>query len=102
MADDYTPDTQDVRMQYRGGWSSRSIVGRNADGEFDRWLAEHDAEVAEKARADALTEVKAERDTYLSSLRLSRDWIAGWHASNQHIQHVLARLQHNDPNGDTP
>lgn len=51
MADDYTPTTDEIestlRSLYRGGWDADSVVGRNADSEFDRLLAE----VAEKARA---------------------------------------------------
>lgn len=42
--DDFTPTTEDVRLIW-----IVSQTGCTARAEFDRWLAEHDREVAEKA-----------------------------------------------------
>jgi hypothetical protein len=61
---DYTPTTEQLRDKYAqhaltsrgwpGGWVGER-VDREAREEFDRWLAEHDAQV----RADALREAAA-------------------------------------------
>ena len=49
---DYTPTTAEIRGHY--SWKSSSIVGalEYSEGlsEFERWLAAHDAEVADKAQ----------------------------------------------------
>ena len=45
--EDFTPTTEDVRLIW-----IISQTGCKARAEFDRWLAEHDREVAEKAWAE--------------------------------------------------
>lgn len=45
-SDGYIPSTESVMTAYRGGWAPESIPGKNADGEFRRWLARHDIELA--------------------------------------------------------
>ena len=51
MSDDYTPTTEQVRGHY--AWKSESIAAVSAYvagcEQFDRWLVEHDRQVAEKA-----------------------------------------------------
>lgn len=45
MADEYTPTTDDIRVGRPKGW-------------FDRWLAQHDAEVKAEALEEAAKEVQ--------------------------------------------
>ena len=54
MSDDYTPNAVGARSFYA---EARSFYTKNpseAHAEFDRWLAAHDAEVIEKARAEGI------------------------------------------------
>ena len=54
---EYTPTTSEVREQFargaRGGYGGSAEAGAHrrvaAQNKFDRWLAAHDREVAEKA-----------------------------------------------------
>lgn len=44
---DYTPTTEDIRA----GWEyATAVIGDEGTAQFDRWLAEHDAEVAKAER----------------------------------------------------
>lgn len=52
MSDQYTPTTDEVRDH----WVNAGFEG-DTDS-FDRWLAEHDSEVAAKALRDAATEMR--------------------------------------------
>lgn len=45
---DYTPSTAEIRFRVDHGWEPYG------DGSFDRWLADHDTEVARKAKAGLL------------------------------------------------
>ena len=66
MADEYTPTTETVRRSYVGmSTSGMPILSRSADDErrlagvrFDRWLAEHDREVASRPVTDARAEAE--------------------------------------------
>ena len=49
--EDFTPTTEDVRLIW-----IISQTGCKARAEFDRWLAEHDREVAEKAWAEGFAD----------------------------------------------
>jgi len=59
MSDDYTPTTEDVRDAYREQSDGCDFpkhqdyidykASGGGEGEFDRWLAEHDRQVAERA-----------------------------------------------------
>lgn len=54
-------------IEFDAEWVRGVLAERFTDGgeAFDRWLAEHDAEVAAKARGEALTEALiAHRDTH--------------------------------------
>lgn len=63
---DYTPTTEEVRQAYAAymssiqnpDWSFEPEFRSNQD-RFNRWLAAHDAEVAEKAREQAVRSVNA-------------------------------------------
>lgn len=52
MADEFVPTTEDVRLVWTdsqtGGEYGYLDDGQQARAEFDRWLAEHDAEVREQ------------------------------------------------------
>lgn len=53
---DYTPETGDVRDFYTfgmAGWDHTLHYDPEAYAEFDRWLAQHDREVAAQALRDA-------------------------------------------------
>ena len=78
MGDEYTPTTEDVKTSRRGGWHPDSIPGRNADAEFDRWLAEHDREVrGELEQLRRLHEVATERNVALSAvIEKARAWVS--------------------------
>lgn len=50
MTSDYTPTTEDVREDFALPWSPDQIGDRTARvAAFDRWLSEHDRQVAERA-----------------------------------------------------
>lgn len=54
---DYTPTTDEVRAMYVTGTPPHRVTIPQGNGEFDRWLAQHDAEVrtaALNAAADAV------------------------------------------------
>lgn len=60
MASDYTPTTEDIRGEWRYSVQEVDTEGNvvvsfeEADAQFQRWLAQHDAEVrAEALRAEA-------------------------------------------------
>ena len=63
---DYTPTTERMRQMWVGkftkSWSDRRTIKKYADG-FDRWLAQHDAEVRaderEKAIGDAVDRISS-------------------------------------------
>lgn len=47
---DYTPTTDEVRLEYMAvRWGKSNIVSFDARAEFDRWLAEIERAAAEKA-----------------------------------------------------
>ena len=46
---DYTPTTEDVRRLWVYGFGMAKSEPRIENEAFDRWLAQHDAEVAAKA-----------------------------------------------------
>ena len=54
MSVDNTPTTDEVRGYY--SWSTSRRVSRERGAEFDRWLTEHDTQVA----AEALQAAEAE------------------------------------------
>lgn len=61
VAEDYTPTTEQVRSAYAEDPVAEyhdpvNYSPRHAERAFDRWLAAHDAEVAEGARADSWPE----------------------------------------------
>ena len=82
MADEQTPTTEDVRLVY--GPDSTGMLQDGTVAAFDRHLADHDREVAEKAwdegyayatiRDGVLVEVPADRDETLPLL----DYYGGW------------------------
>lgn len=65
-ADEYTPMTEDVRNDYcEARWEGFPHVSAEHYGEkfgagFDRWLTEHDREVAEKAWDECMKKVRYE------------------------------------------
>lgn len=44
---------EQLRRMVRGGWDPESIVGKNADAEFDRWLKKVKAQAYEEGLAEA-------------------------------------------------
>lgn len=53
---EYTPDTEAVRDAYASFWERRygpAVWYERCQDEFDRWLAQHDAEVRAQALRDA-------------------------------------------------
>lgn len=50
---DYTPTTDDVRMGWADLRAETVQEGLLAEAEFDRWLAQHDAEIQAQALRDA-------------------------------------------------
>lgn len=60
MADEYTPTTSGVREVWIEIQDTTHGEGDEFHGaEFDRWLAQHDAEVAAKAQLDLLGDLLA-------------------------------------------
>lgn len=58
MREDYTPTTEEMRWVYVR--ANRATLSRKEyEAEFDRWLAERDAEVAAKALTDAADEFES-------------------------------------------
>lgn len=57
MTDDYTPSDEDMRKRHRHAWE-QSPVNRyaldEADAQWSRWLAAHDARVRRDAAREAL------------------------------------------------
>lgn len=50
MSDEYTPTTEEVRLEYMAvRWGKNDTVSFEARAEFDRWLAEVERAAAEKA-----------------------------------------------------
>ena len=56
---DYTPTTEEIQSRYV--YAADFTVNEEMDawGEFDRWLAAHDAEVYQRGREDAAKAVEA-------------------------------------------
>lgn len=106
MADDYTPTTEQVRdgyakdplAEYNNPLVDHAHYGRLA---FDRWLAAHDVEVAEKARADERERIAAaiEREgVYLEHVQPeAREHCRGY---NEAIDDAARIARTPDPNGD--
>ena len=58
MAEDYTPTTGEVRATFRSGWTlTREGTSAGAGPAFNRWLIDHDRQVAAQALRDAADEV---------------------------------------------
>ena len=66
---DYTPTTEQVRDHWGAG-------GASEEG-FDRWLAQHDAEVEAKVRAQIAADIQAARDLAAARLDASDPWDSG-------------------------
>lgn len=58
--DGYTPDTSEVRIKYK----LASGVGDAGFDEFDRWLAQHDAEITKHLRTLARDAIIAHRNLH--------------------------------------
>jgi phage terminase Nu1 subunit (DNA packaging protein) len=73
---DYGPTTDEVRAMYVTGTPPHRVTVPAGNDEFDRWLAQHDAEVAAKALRQA-----------------ADDWQAGeWANVPRHADRVADRL----------
>lgn len=75
MSDDYTPTTNEVAHAYQ-----RAAAGMDQDGrrhEFDRWLAEHDSEVARQVVAEIARRIEPFSGIGLAN-GASRAEIAEW------------------------
>lgn len=49
LMSEYTPTTEDARRDYSIEWSKDRGLSKRRSEQFDRWLAEHDRQVAERA-----------------------------------------------------
>jgi hypothetical protein len=61
---DYTPTTAQVRRAWTD-W--HDLTGANSPAAFDRWLAEHDAQVAERAVEDVAQRLEGDADLLIPS-----------------------------------
>ncbi len=69
---EHTPSTEQVRTKF-AATNTSSFMRNENEAEFDRWLAQHDAEVAEKALRDvAGTLFEHSQDGDLVSMRKVR------------------------------
>ena len=59
---DYTPTTEQVRVDYVMAYTDRESSQLLAERAFDRWLAAHDAAVAAKALRAAVADVLEDGD----------------------------------------
>lgn len=111
MVDDCTPTTERVKhgwMNY-DNWRRGDVI--EAADSFDRWLAAHDAEVAEKARADereriaaaieALEHSRAERNERVE-MGYGVEWPEGYDSAITEAAEIARIARTPDPNGDTP
>lgn len=75
---DYTPTTEQVRDEYVYGQLGRATSSRVTEeslgGEFDRWLAKHDAEVAARALEAAADEFHARLPDGTGNGRVYNSW----------------------------
>lgn len=58
MSDQYTPNTGQVKNAYGAHMGDCHKVTSTALEEFDRWLANYDREIKEKARAEAFMKAR--------------------------------------------
>jgi phage terminase Nu1 subunit (DNA packaging protein) len=73
---EYTPTTDEVRAMYVTGTPPHRVSVPQGNAEFDRWLAQHDAEVAARALRQA-----------------ADDWQTGeWANVPRHADRVADRL----------
>ena len=70
---EYTPTTEDVREDFAFPWSPDQIGDRTARvAAFDRWLSEHDRQVAERAWEEGARWAAVEfgRDAFVDESRV--------------------------------
>ena len=94
MSEDYTPTTEEVRSRYFNG-SGRILP---AFGEFDRWLAAHDAEV----RAGVVTEEPEGRRVFAAAYRAGNGnviSIGGESTVQEHAQKTVDDFTREDDEG---
>lgn len=58
MIDPYTPTTEEVRT----GYSDDGMFTEKREGMFDRWLAQHDAELRQQVAREIRAEARAHLD----------------------------------------